>query len=374
MSAALRLCWTLFTAVPLQRNLWLVGGALFALAAVVGLLLREWFWLPLGYTALAVLGAFPALFTSPALFRSLAAPRMYQLLPHFRLRVLIALSMLLCTLLVLSAGVLVAPALAENRAFPFFALGFAAAFLVGMFLVFFLAFGDWRWTLSIPLALVVLVNLREWSPASADFLSALPAWVWPAAALGAWAIFAAWYLRVRQVRPVMLMPPQQAVELDADRPVPRGIAIRTLLAANRPPAFSQQGGYGPTTPLRFLVWAGVIGVLITGLRFVSLTGVFWPLAFMLLYGERSVAIVRQSRLVWLRIPGSRDAVRLEVERVLWRNWVFGAALLTIVAALAVSPLVGAGADRALLGLAATAGAALYGTYVAMAAVPSVATI
>jgi hypothetical protein len=275
--------------------------------------------------------------------------------------------MLLCTLLVLSAGVLVAPALAENRAFPFFALGFAAAFLVGMFLVFFLAFGDWRWSLSIPLALVMLITLRDWSPASADFLRALPVWVWPAAALGAWAIFAAWYLRVRQVRPVMLMPPPRTVELGAARPVPRAIAIRTLLASSRPSAVSRRIRYRAT-----LVWV-VLVLLMTGLQFVSLTSVFWPLTFMLLYGERSVAIVRQSRLVWLRIPGSRDAVRLEIERVLWRNWVFGAALLAIVAAIAASPLVGAGAPRALLGLAATAGAALYGTYVAMAAVPNVAT-
>jgi hypothetical protein len=298
---------------------------------------------------------------------------MYQLLPHFRLRMLIALSMLLCTLLVLSAGVLVGPTLATARAFPFFALAFVVAFLVAIFLVFFLAFGDWRWFAALPLALVALVSLRAWSPATAGFLAALPAWVWSATAIGAWAIFAAWYLRVRQVRPVTLMPQHRAVELEAARPVPRAIAIRTLLASSRPPAAFQETGYRPTTPLRFLVWAVVITVLMTGLRFVSLTGVFWPLTLMLLYGERSLAIVRQSRLVWLKIPGSRDAVRVEIEKVLWRNLGFGAAILAIVAAIAASPLVGAGAARALLGLAVTAGAALYGTYVAMAAVTSVAT-
>jgi len=121
-----------------------------------------------------------------------------------------------------------------------------------------------------------------------------------------------------------------------------------------------------------LVWV-VLALFMTGMQFVSLTSFFWPLTFMLLYGERSLAIVRQSRLVWLKIPGSRDAVRLEIERVLWRNWVFGAALFAFVAAIAASPLVGADASRALLGLAATAGAALYGTYIAMAAMPSIAT-
>jgi hypothetical protein len=66
-------------------------------------------------------------------------------------------------------------------------------------------------------------------------------------------------------------------------------------------------------------------------------------------------------------------VRSEIEKVLWRTLGFGAAFLVVVAAIAASPLVGAGAARALLGLAITAGAAIYGTYVAMAAVPSVAT-
>ena len=105
-----------------------------------------------------------------------------------------------------------------------------------------------------------------------------------------------------------------------------------------------------------------------------MTSVFWPLTFVLLFGERSVAIVRQSRLLWLNIPGSRDAVRTGVEKVLWRNLGFGAAFLVVVAAIAVSPLVGADTAGTLLGLAMTTGAAaIYGTYVAMAAVPSIAT-
>jgi hypothetical protein len=304
---------------------------------------------------------------------------MYQLLPHFRLRMLIAVSLLLCTLLVLSAGVLIGPTLAAEQVFlaaakpfPFAALGVAAAFVVAMFLVFFLAFGDWRWAALAPAALVVLVKLRDWSPATVGFLAALPAWVLPAAALGAWAIFAAWYLRVRQVRPVMLMPQQRAVGVDAARPVPRAVAVRTLLASNAQRTASQGLGFR-TTPLDLFMVAVALAVLTTGLRFFSLTTVFWPLAFMLFFGERSVAIVRQSRLLWLNIPGSRDAVRSEVEKVLWRNFGFGAAFLVVAAAIAASPLVGAGATRALLGLAMTAGAAIYGTYVAMAAVPSVAT-
>jgi hypothetical protein len=370
MRAALRLWWTFFTAVPLQTVLVVVGCALFGLLVVVALLMSEPIWLAFGYLAFVILAASPALFTSPALFRSLSAPRTYQLLPHFRLRVLIAVSLLLCTLLVFSAGLVIGPTLLAERAFPFFELGVAAAFIVAMFLLLFLAFGDWRWAVLVPLSLVAVVNLRRWSPATADFLAALPAWVLPAAALGAWVTFAVWYLRVRQVRPVMLMPQQRAASVDAARPVPRTVAIRTLLVANaRVP--SLRGMSFRTTPLRFFALVLTLAGLTLGLRFFSLTSTFWPLAFMLFFGERSAAIVRQSRLLWLNIPGSRDAVRSEIEKVLWRNLGFGAALLVVVAAIAASPLVGAGAARALLGLAVTAGAALYGTYVAMAAVPSV---
>jgi hypothetical protein len=377
MRAVLRVWWTLFTAVPLQRNFAWVGGILFGLAAVVGLFLREWFWLLLGYTTFVVLAAFPALFTAPALFRSLSAPRMYQLLPHLRLRMLVAVSLLLVALLVLSAGILLPIALAE-RAFltpdTFFALGIAGALLVAIFLVLFLAFGDWRWSISLPLALVALLKLREWTPATASFVAALPGWAFPAAAFGAWAIFAAWYLRVRQVRPVMLMPQQRAVGLDAARPVPRTVAIRAFLASSATRAAAQGTATGfRLTPRTLVALAIALAVLSTDLRFIFLPSVFWPLTATLLFGERSVAIVRQSRLLWLNIPGARDAVRTEVEKVLWRHLSFGAAFLVVVAAIAASPFVGAGASRALLGLAMTAGAAIYGTYVAMAAVPNPAT-
>ncbi len=288
---------------------------------------------------------------------------------------LVAVSLLLFALLVLSAGILLGPVLVSQREFPFFAaLGLAAAFLPAMFLSFFLAFGDWRWSVLVPFAFVTLVKLRELSPATADFLAALPAWGFWAAALAAWAIFAAWYLRVRQVRPVTLMPQQRAVGLDAARPVPRAVAIRTFLASGVPRAAAQGTATGfRMTPRTLVALAIALAVLTTGLRFISLTSVFWPLTFGLLFGERSVAIVRQSRLLWLNIPGSRDAVRTEVEKALWRNLGFGAAFLVVVAAIAASPLVGTDAARALLGLAVTAGAAIYGTYVAMAAVPSVAT-
>lgn len=378
MRAVLRLWWTFFTAVPLQIVLFVVGCALFGLPVVIALIMREPIWLAFGYGAFVVLAAFPALFTTPALFRSLSAPRMYQLLPHFRLRMLIAVSLLLCTLLVLSAGFLLGSVLVGERAFPFVAVGVAAAFLVGIFLLLFLAFGDWRWSILMPLALAALVLMPKWSPATAGFFAAVPAWALPAAALGAWAIFAAWYLRVRQVRPIMLMPQPGAVAVDATRPVPRAVAIRTLLASNPLRTAAQTAGFRITgfrlgalgPPLNLLV--GAIGVAMLFPQLYSFI-VFWPLVFMLFLGERSGAIVRQSRLLWLQIPGSRDAVRNEIEKALWRNLGLGATFLVVLAAISASPLVGTSPARALLVLAMTASAAIYATYVAMAAVPSAAT-
>ena len=343
MRAVLRICWTFFTAVPLQRVLNLIGAAWFGLAIVAWLLSGEFEYLVPGYIVLVVLAAFPAFFVAPALFRSLSAPRVYQLLPHFRLRMLIAATLLLLVLVVVAIAVVLAPALAAERTLPISAVAYPFVFFVALFLLLFLALGDWRWLVLLPLAFVAFVSLRRLGA------PALPASIWSTMALIAWATFAAWYLRVRQVRGIMLMPSQRAAGVDTTRAVPRTVAIRTLFASN--------------TPLVLLAVVVVIGVAIAGL----------PLALMFLFAERSVAIARQSRLLWLRIPGSRDAVRRQVEKVLWRNWTVACAFLIVVAVVTLSPLVGAGVAEVFLWFAVAAGAAIYGAYVALAAVPSVAT-
>ena len=371
MKAALRVWWTFFTAVPLQRVLGMVGGGLMGLAFIGYLITGKLFFLPVGYIAFVVLAAVPALFSAPALFRSLSAPRMYQLLPHFRSRMLLAASLLLGALLVAAIGMLTGPALVSERALPVGAISYPLAFLVGMFLVLFLAFGNWRWAALLPLGLVALTQLRDLSPATAEMLAATPAWLWSAIALGAWAGFAAWYLRVRHVRGVMRMP-QPKSNVNAAMPVSRAVAIRVLLTSIAPRNDKQQ--LSPrNAPLLFLAFAVVIALITQGLRSFSLASVFWPLALMLLFGERSMAIVRQSRLLWLRVPGARDTVRRQIEQALWRNLAFGCVFLVVVSAIAASPLVGLGAAEAVLGFTVSAGAAIYASYVAMAAVPGVAT-
>ncbi|HEY3519234.1 MAG TPA: hypothetical protein VGL98_19435 [Gammaproteobacteria bacterium] len=370
MKAAVRVWWTFFTAVPLQRVLGVIGAALFGLAVIGWLLVGERFFLPVGYILFVTLAVVPALFSAPALFRLLSAPRMHQLLPHFRSRMLLAASLLLGTLLVAAVLMLTGPTLASERALPLGAISYPLAFLVGMFLVLFLAFGDWRWSALLPLGLVTLTKLRELSPATAGMLAATPVWVWSAIALGAWAGFAAWYLRVRQVRGFMRMP-QPRSNVNAAVPVPRAVAVRVLLASIAPRTDKQQ--LSPrNAPLLFLAFAVVIILITQGLRFFSLASVFWPLALMLLFGERSMAIVQQSRLLWLRVPGARDAVRRQVEQALWRNLGMGCGALLFLSAIAASPLVGLGAAEVVLGFVLSAGAAIYATYVAMAAVPGVA--
>ena len=185
MRAVLRVWWTFFTAVPLQRSFG-VGRRHRSSASplVVGLLLREWFWLPLGYTAFVVFAAFPALFTAPALFRSLSAPRMFQLLPHLRLRMLIAVSLVLCALLVLSAGILVAPTVSAERAL----LAAASAFLFSRSALRPRSSSPCSWCSSSRSATGVGPSrCRSRSSRSSrcgsgarpsGFLAALPAWVW----------------------------------------------------------------------------------------------------------------------------------------------------------------------------------------------------
>ena len=108
------------------------------------------------------------------------------------------------------------------------------------------------------------------------------------------------------------MPQQRAVGIDTARPVPRAVAIRTLLVSNALYTVSK-GMNLRTTPLYFSRDRGLLDDGARGLRL--LTGLL-AVSLMLFFGERSVAIVRQSRLLWLNIPGSREAVRSEIEKVL----------------------------------------------------------
>jgi hypothetical protein len=363
MKAVLRVWWTFFTAVALQRVLCVIGCVLLGLGILGWLLSGESVWFPFGYLAFVALVGAPALWAAPVLFRWLSAPRMCQLLPHFRRRMLTAVSLLLGALLVAVFVFLVPEMILDSTPLSML-LGYPIAFLVAVFLVLFLAFGDPRWFILVPIAVVALQ-----SPATARILAALPASSLGALALGAWAVFAAWYLRVPQVRGVMLNS-QGRSGVDATRPVSQTVAIRVLLGLT---ARNTKRQISPRSTL-FVFAALVVGMtLITqSLRSLSLTSFLWPLMLMVMSGGTALN-VRQSRLLWLRIPGARDAVRRAIEQALWRNLAVTCGFLVVVAAIAASPLVGQGATEVALGFALLAGAAIYSTYLALAAVPSTAT-
>jgi hypothetical protein len=369
MKAVLRVWWTFFTAARLQRVLGVIGAVLLALGVVGSLLSGGPTPFAIGLLAFVASTVALALFCAPVLFRSLSAARMYQLLPHFRLRMLLAVSLVLGAPLAVAFVFVLATALTTGLSL--WAIGYALAALVALFLVLFLAFGDARWFLLIPIA-VLLLQDRELSPATWDMLAALPLWLWSALALGAWAVFAAWYLRVRQVRGVAVTP-QGKSGVDAAQPVPRTVALRVLLAPNAPQGTDRQLSLR-NAPFRVAALVVAMYLITHFLRSFPLTSLPWQLMLIPVFvGPSVVPLVRQSRLLWLRIPGARDAVRGQIERALWRTLAIGCGWLVVVAAIAASPLVGHGAAEIALGFALLAGAAVYAIYVALAAVPGIAT-
>jgi hypothetical protein len=115
--------------------------------------------------------------------------------------------------------------------------------------------------------------------------------------------------------------------------------------------------------------AVIVAVLTPAARFLPLTSFVWPVAAMIGLWSKATSIVHRSRLLWLRIPGARLAVRREVERALLRNLAGAILLMAGVAALYGSPLVAAPPREVLAGFALAACAGLFGTYAALAAVP-----
>ena len=75
MKAVLRVWWTLFTAVKLQRVLCVIGAALFAFGVIGAPLSGNPAPFAIGFLAFAALVGTPALFAGPLIFRSLSAAR-----------------------------------------------------------------------------------------------------------------------------------------------------------------------------------------------------------------------------------------------------------------------------------------------------------
>lgn len=368
MSAVLRVWWTFFTALRLQRWLGGVGLVLCALLTLAGFLAGQPLWIA-GLTVLFVLAVFPTLFASPAVFRALSASRANQLLPHFRARMLGAVALFVAALLATTlAPLLLGVSASASRPIPPPQIAvFELAFATAMFFIMFLQFGDWRWMwlwIGGSLGFSALVAV----PPTRSALAAIPASAWLGAVLVAWVVFGAWYLRARRFRPLVLVPqpsPGAWTRATLDGPLTRAEALHALITANPRGATLARG-----TLVGLLIGAAVVLFLVTrAARIVPFTTFVWAFALMIGCWAGATSVVHRSRLLWLRLPGPRETVRREVERALWR--MFGRFVLAVLvlATLYASPLVAAAPLVVVSGFALAASAGLFGIYAAFAAVP-----
>jgi hypothetical protein len=366
LNAVVRLWWTFLTALPLQRRLAGTGIVLGGLLVIATLVLREPLFLFFGFLVFFTLVVFPALFASAAVFRALSAARANQLLPRFRARMLAAALALETTGVVLFAVLLFEISSAGDRPMPLEPLVYGFAFGTATFLMMFLLYGDWRWMWAwIGASLAFTLGLTV-----APVFKAIPASAWLVAAPAAWAAFGAWYLRARRIRPLALAPRPPSGPWSRsvlDNAVPRDQALRVLVTAQ--PPLSRQRLLASVAGIVLPVGAVLaVPAFLTG-RLMPFTSFVWPFAVMMLLWGKDTAIVHRSRLLWLRMPGSRDVVRREVEHALLRNLAGTGLLLLGAAALYASPLAAAPPRELLAGLALSIGAGLFATYVALAATP-----
>ncbi len=356
MNAALRVWWTFFTAFALQRRFAQVGVVLCALLVAAGLIVQDPIWI-LGPIVLLILTAFPALLAGAAVFRALSAQRIQRLAPYSRPRMLGAVALLVATLLLVFGLLFLAPAAIAGRPLPVEPFAYAFAAITALFLLSFLQAGDLRWVYVWAAIVVALSTLRPAS-VSRETLAAVPASAWLVGALAAWTAFAAWYLNAARIRPLALLPraPGSSWSHTLDGALAREVAVRALVAIELPRSRRYVGH----------------AMLIVGAAVMASAGPFpftsfiWPFAAMIMLGTKAAAIVQRSRLVWLVTPGSRDAVRREIERLMWRGTTPGLLALLTAAAFSVSPLVGASPSDVLTGFVLSAAAGLYGQSVALA--------
>ncbi len=372
MSAIARVCWLFFSAFPLQRWLGVLGTALLAVglgAAVLGI---DWrVSVMLGVIAFAICVLFPAAFAAGGVLRALSAPHNHQFLPLFRVRVLLATALLMALLLMPFCLVFFVPAAPHGEAPPPEAVVFAFGALTATFLAMFVISGDWsRMYFVLPLLFALSLWLRLEGPLRLRDAGVSFAALIGAAGAGAWPIFAVWYLRVRHIRPPMLAPRagRFSRQLGPTEVPSHATAVRTLM--------NGAIGRSPTQVLLRVVGAGIaIGAAIGLFTYLArssnppppLTAFFWPFVMMIAMAESVYRLGRQSRLLWLHLPGSRADVLRVVEaafarRYLWMT-AFNLSLIAVVIGIQGSPLRELGWA---LGLALSA--ALYGSYVGLTAV------
>jgi hypothetical protein len=378
MSAIVRVCWLFFSAFPVQRWLGVLGTALLAVglgAAVLGI---DWrVSVMLGVIAFAICVLFPAAFAAGGVLRALSAPHNHQFLPLFRVRVLLATGLLMALLLAPVCFMFFVPPASNGEApplqavaFAFQAVVFAFGAVTAILLAMFVITGNWnRMFLVLPLLFALTLWLRLEGPLRLrDAGISIAALVGPAGT-GAWLIFVVWYLRVRRIRPPMLTPVGRFSRQLGPAEMPsRATAGRAVM-----------NGVIEVSPTKMLLRAIGLGLAIGATlalvaylarsqnRTPSFTTFIWPFVMMTATAETTYRFVRQSRLLWLQVPGSRADVLRVVEAAMGRRYLWQTAFnLSLFATLLA--LQGPALRDVGWALALALSAALYGSYVGLAAV------
>ena len=385
MKAVAHVYWTFFTAFRIQRWLGVLGLIVVAVGLFVGLVgtltdIKAVMGFPLG-----VLGFFvvigPAAFAAGGLLRALAASRANALLPHFRLRVLCAValfvgSIALLSYLVVSMNPTTGPPLGTEVAV--YAVGVLTAIVLSVVVI--TGNPNWGYLFFLPMIAPSMWTEVDGPRRLAAAGVSLP-WIVAVAAASAWLAFAIWYLRTRHIRPVLLLTSTRGwTELwrhKAERPVKRwpedltrAHAVGILLSGRVLRAFPQR--------LVIAAAAGALLCLVASLlrympgqqpaapRFTSFVWAFYAMFFVALWAHQ---IARQSRRVWLSVPGPRVQVFRLVERTMAR--LFAIALSCITALVLVSLwLHETPPSEVAWGIALMASAALYSVCMGLASVRS----
>ncbi|HMN45196.1 MAG TPA: hypothetical protein PKE27_11505 [Povalibacter sp.] len=374
MKAVLRIGWTFFTAMPLQRWLNGIGIVLCGMLAVLNLKVGEPTW-SFVFLALFVPAGIVTLFASPAIFHGLSASRSNQLLPHFHIWMLAALAALMIAQLAMFALIFVAAESSRTPLLP--ALVHVFTFATVAFLLMFLALSGQRWAWWLWLMASAGFIASRVMPSMRIVLDAIPPWTWFGASLAAWTAFVLWYTRTRHIgqRRRYWQTANRSSPIDLDENVTReralGLLLSSALLSTRwrkfwnivvivivvvallsqltdPLAISIRGFWGTVT-----------------LYLPPVTSAFWVYCVTAGMQSATMTIVRNSRFLWLRIPGSREDVQRAIERAALRNFCTAALMLAGVAALYASPLAGASPRQVVTHFMIAACAGLCGAYAAL---------
>jgi hypothetical protein len=391
MNAVARIYWTFFTAFKAQRWLGALGLVMLGIGVFLGLvdvLTDKVTRIPFALIALAGCTLIPTACKTGGMLRALAVPRANSLLPHFRVRVLLAVALFVGSIALLwyasGAGLVLlggdrAPegGLAVVGASTAYVVGALTALVLSVFVI--TAQPNWMW-LGFPLLLAGWNWMEADGPrqlAAAGF--SLP-WIVGIASLGAWVAFAVWYLRAQRIRPVLLITDThgwtETWRRRADRQqkrwpasFSRGSAMGILLWSGRvQPALPRQLLNAAALGTFLCLAAPLLQYLPSQTEMPPpFTAFVWPFYAMLFSLFAAYFIVQGSRRAWLRVPGQRIRVLRAVE---WEMARFYLRAVTCIAALVLARVFvfEAPLTEAAWGIALMVSAVLYSGCMALASV------